>query len=175
MSAHTVDHEMHVNSMRQFDKMLRSGKIGDRDAEVFRWMHAEQPKTDRQCKHGLHYHDMNYVRPSITRWHKRWIFKDYDHVRCEWEGTIVRRSIIAPIEEWDRPPPPPPAQADAFGYHDDEAILAELRREFRQRELVYPRFIEQNKLTPHTAAARLELLAAAIARFEELIEKENGT
>lgn len=166
---------MHQDSLDAFDGLLRAGRIGNRDRQIFYHMLEHQPLTDRACKEGLGYPDMNDVRPSITRWHGRWILKEYDRVVCPHTEETVRRSMVAPPEEWDVAPPPPPSQADAFGYYDDGAILVELNRELRQREHLYPKFIEQKKLTPATAAARLELLVAGIARFEELIEKENGT
>lgn len=158
---------MHQDSLDAFDRLLRAGRIGQRDQQIFYHMIERQPLTDRACKEGLGYPDMNDVRPSITRWHGRWIFKEYDRVMCPHTGETVRRSMVAPPVEWDVPPPPPPAQEDWAGY-DDTAVLTELKRELAQREHLYPRFIERGKLTTQAAATRLELMQLAVERFAKL-------
>ncbi len=54
----------------------------------------------------------------------------------------------------------------------EEDILAEVKRELAMRKRVYPRWIEENKISAGTAAYRIACMEALVESYEKLAEKE---
>lgn len=83
----------HENSLAARAEADRSGRLSGRRAQIFEWVSANGPATDREIARGLFgpHADMNLVRPRVSELLAAGRLRELDRVQDSVTGAHVRR------------------------------------------------------------------------------------
>lgn len=85
-----MNKQIHVNSRIAWSR-LQGVPLTQRQKMVLDWFGwANRPMTDRQCKEGMGFDDMNQVRPRITELIKANALEEVSRVKDRTTGAGVR-------------------------------------------------------------------------------------
>jgi len=93
MSYGEVKRRVHANSISSWNEEKKNGP--PRMAIIYRNIVDHGPATDRQIMVRLGFHDMNQVRPSITRLIDEGLLREDGNEKCNITGRKVRRVDIS--------------------------------------------------------------------------------
>jgi hypothetical protein len=80
---------IHANSVAAYH--AEEPKLGRRALDILFWLRAYGPATDRQIADGMHFRDMNSIRPRVTELLEQGLLAELGNVKCSTTGRTVRR------------------------------------------------------------------------------------
>lgn len=81
----------HEHSLDSYSELRADGNLSKRQALIMQWLSAKgKALTDREIATGMHFPDMNCVRPRVTELVQMGLLHEYSSVICPVTRKRVR-------------------------------------------------------------------------------------